>query len=58
LRGLGGVREQRLLTAAAQNMKKIALLLSRSETTPKNRVFYISLPNFSRIGLLPKKLGI
>lgn len=39
LRGLAGVGEQCLLTAAVQNMKKIALLLSRRETPFKSGVF-------------------
>ncbi|WP_245156706.1 IS1182 family transposase [Clostridium aminobutyricum] len=33
LRGIDGVREQCLLTAAVQNMKRIALLLSRRESS-------------------------
>lgn len=36
LRGIDGVREQCLLTAAVQNMKKIALLLSRKESSSKS----------------------
>jgi len=51
LRGIDGVREQCLLTAAVQNMKKIALLLSRRETPFKSLLSVLQFTIFPRFSV-------
>lgn len=52
LRGIDGVREQCLLTAAVQNIKKIALLLSRRENPLKNLLIRFRTSSFIQFSVI------
>ena len=51
LRGIDGVREQCLLTATVQNIKKIALLLSRRANPLKNLFISFRFSSFNQLSV-------
>ena len=57
MRGLSNVREQSLLAAVAQNIKKIALLLSRTSPEMPPSMRYTLLSAYIRLLRLAKALA-